>query len=85
MKYSILIPRGESAMIKNITLLDSILDVANCVDINDNNTYIARKVIENCVWLKDYEFRGFLSKQLILMGVSLNDFINCMTATIFQS
>lgn len=49
MKYSILIPRGESAMIKNITLLDSILDVANCVDINDNNTYIARKVIENCV------------------------------------
>ena len=42
MKYSILIPRGESAMIKNITLLDSILDVANCVDINDNNTYIAR-------------------------------------------
>lgn len=28
MKYSILIPRGESAMIKNITLLDSILDVA---------------------------------------------------------
>ena len=60
MKYSILIPRGESAMIKNITLLDSILDVANCVDINDNNTYIARKVIENCVWLKDMSLEDFL-------------------------
>ena len=47
-------------MIKNITLLDSILDVANCVDINDNNTYIARKVIENCVWLKDMSLEDFL-------------------------
>ena len=65
MKYSILIPRGESAMIKNITLLDSILDVANCVDINDNNTYIARKVIENCVWLKDMSLEAVSYTHLI--------------------
>lgn len=47
-------------MISSITLLDSVLDVANCVDINDNNAYIARKVIENCIWIKDMSLEDFL-------------------------
>lgn len=47
-------------MISNITLLDNVLDIANCVDINDNNTYIARKVMENCIWLKNMSLEEFL-------------------------
>lgn len=73
-------------MISNITLLDSILDIANCVDIDDNNTYIARKIFEYCDVIKDMSLEMFLDESEV-NGSHLKRFYrlyDCNSFSIFK-
>lgn len=73
-------------MIKSVTLLDSILDIANCVDREDNDVYIARKIMEHCLDIKNLSLEDFLA----LTNISASRFkkfysnFDCSSYTLFK-